>query len=60
MPNESIINFRNNLIHLLYLKIAKKIFFKIDPEIVHNYTTNLGFILGSNYLTKKVTKALFY
>ncbi|MAG07290.1 dihydroorotate dehydrogenase (quinone) [Candidatus Pacearchaeota archaeon] len=56
---ESLISIRNNILKFHYKNIAKPIFFKIPPEIVHDHTTNLGKKLGSNSLTRSLTSNLF-
>jgi dihydroorotate dehydrogenase len=43
----------------LYSKIIKPIFFKMDPEFVHDRITNTGKILGKFNLTKKIVNKLF-
>lgn len=48
-----------NLIKQAYGSMLKPILFKLDPEDVHDRYTSLGNILGSNFLTKNITKALF-
>lgn len=53
------IKIRNSIWHFLYLNFAKKIFFKMDPEKVHDRITISGRILGSNPLTRKFTSLLF-
>ncbi|MFQ5621331.1 MAG: dihydroorotate dehydrogenase (quinone), partial [Candidatus Nanoarchaeia archaeon] len=50
---------RNKVLHFLYIHIAKPIFFRMDPEDVHERTTRLGRLLGSNPLTRFLTKCLF-
>jgi len=46
---------RNKIIEFFYLNIFKKIFFKIDPEIIHDKAILTGRILGSNFLSRKAT-----
>ena len=57
---EILIHYRNNALAYIYQNITKKILFKIDPEKVHDKVLLLGRILGSNYLTKSITKSLFF
>ena len=54
-----LIKLRNNLIGFLYRKILRPIFFRFDPEKVHNDAIVIGKILGSNFLFRKTT-ALFF
>lgn len=44
----------------IYKKIIKPILFTQDPEKVHNGFTRLGIFMGKFWLTKKITKLLFY
>lgn len=48
-----------NLIHFFYQNILKKIFFKIDPEIIHDHMVKMGKFLGRFSTTRKITKWLF-
>ena len=43
----------------LYEKLAKPIFFKIDPEVTHDLMTNVGAVLGSNFVTRLLTSFFF-
>ena len=43
----------------LYEKLAKPLFFKIDPEVTHDLMTNIGVILGGNFITRILTSLLF-
>ena len=56
---EAIIYLRNKGIRGIYKGIIKQIFFKIDPEKVHDNTLRLGKILGSNPITRLATRACF-
>lgn len=47
------------LIGSAYRHVLKPIFFKFDPEFVHDEMTNRGKLLGSNKLTKKLTRMAF-
>ncbi len=47
------------IIRFLYKNILKRILFLFDPEFVHDRTTTLGRILGSNRLTRSLTAKLF-
>lgn len=57
--NESIIKLRNGLIGFFYKNILKKIFFRLDPEDVHEHMTKFGQSLGKFWLTRKATSLLF-
>ncbi|MBI2629140.1 quinone-dependent dihydroorotate dehydrogenase [Candidatus Pacearchaeota archaeon] len=56
---ELIIYLRNKAIKGIYKGIIKQIFFKLDPEKVHDNTLRLGRILGSNPITRLATKTCF-
>jgi len=55
-----LINIRNKIISFLYKTLAKPVFFQIDPETVHNLILIFGKFLGSNPITRFLTKLLFY
>jgi len=44
----------------IYNKILKPVFFKMDPEDVHNRITRLGKVMGSNFISRSFVKRLFY
>lgn len=50
--------FATNLQHWLYTRVAKPIFFKRDPEFVHDRVTHLGKLIGRWSLGRAVTKVL--
>ena len=50
--NKRIVAFRNKYIGFFYRNILKRIFFLIDPEVVHDRTIRMGKILGSNFITR--------
>ena len=52
-------NLRNRVSGILYRGILKKIFFLMDPEVVHDRTVSLGKLLGSNFITRDLV-SLFY
>ncbi len=56
---ESFIKTRNSIIAFLYKIIAKPIFFRIDPEKIHDIMLSVGKVLGSNIITKALTSAFF-
>jgi len=47
------------IIRFAYANALKPILFKFDPEDVHDRYTSFGKLLGSNFITKNITKALF-
>jgi dihydroorotate dehydrogenase len=55
-----LINIRNKILGFLYKTIAKPIFFQMDPETTHNLILMFGKFLGSNPITRVLTKLLFY
>ena len=55
----SLINIRNYLLQKFYKWILKPIFFRTDPEIVHNHMTSVGNFLGKYSLTRKLTNIIF-
>ncbi len=56
---EFFVSLRNKIIRFFYKKICKPLFFKHDPEEVHDRMTAIGRVLGSNFLTRKLTGILF-
>ena len=56
---EQLIKTRNKTNRFLYKNIAKPIFFRVDPEKVHDRMIFLGKLLGSNFITKSTTSLLF-
>lgn len=50
---------RNTIISFLYENLLRRIFFKLDPEKMHDWTIYLGRILGNNILLRKVTALCF-
>ena len=56
---ENLIKIRNIINRFLYKNIAKPIFFRIDPEKVHDRMIFLGKLLGTNFITKSLTSILF-
>jgi hypothetical protein len=53
-----LIKIRNYLIKIVYKYVLKPIFFKFDPEDVHDHMTSAGIFLGKYTLTKKLTKKM--
>lgn len=55
----SAIALRNRLLGLLYRGILKRIFFRFDPEFVHDRMIVIGKILGRFTVTRKATSVMF-
>jgi len=51
---EQLISFRNYLIRKKYKWILKPIFFKFDPENIHNKVSNFLYFLGKHLITRKI------
>lgn len=56
---EQIIKLRNGLIRIVYKRMVKPVLFKMDPEFVHDRFSLWGRIMGSNPLTRALTRLLF-
>lgn len=56
---DRIITIRNWILRELYKWILKPIFFKYDPEKVHDFITSTGQFLGEYVFTKKITGIFF-
>ncbi|MFA6524130.1 MAG: quinone-dependent dihydroorotate dehydrogenase [Candidatus Paceibacterota bacterium] len=56
---DKLIKIRNWIIKVIYKYVLKPIFFKFDPEDVHDHMTSAGVFLGKYTLTKKLTKLFF-
>lgn len=54
-----LIGIRNKILHQLYTRLMRPIFFRFDPEFVHDMFTLLGRLLGSNSLTRGLNHLLF-
>lgn len=52
--------FRNRIIHFLYTRFLKPIYFRIDPERVHDQMTFFGKFLGSNPFTRFLVRLAFF
>lgn len=50
---------RNHILHVLYTYLAKPLFFKQDPELVHERMIKLGKRLGYFWITRTLLKCLF-
>lgn len=44
----------------IYKFVLKPVFFQIDPETTHDLMTVFGKLLGSNIITRRIIKFLFY
>jgi dihydroorotate dehydrogenase len=51
--------FKYKLIGFLYRNVLKRVFFKFDPETVHDHMLKVGHILGKFALTRKLTNLMF-
>lgn len=56
---EQFIYIRNDFSHILYKHIFKKLFFRQDPEKVHDRIIKFGKLLGKSKLTKKIISLNF-
>lgn len=56
---EKIIHFRNKVNRLLYQRLAKPVFFMINPETTHDIVSFTGELMGSNILTRKLLEINF-
>lgn len=50
---------RNHLFQLFYGRVLKKIFFRFDPEHVHESVTKIGTLLGSHPIGRSFVSGLF-
>lgn len=57
--NDSLVGVRNKTSHFLYKQVLKRIFFRIDPEKVHDRMNLNGQLLGKSAITRKLTSLLF-
>lgn len=57
--NETITHYRNKVIHGLYAHVLKPVFFKRDPEDVHDRMTKVGVRLGKSSFGKTLTASFF-
>ncbi len=56
---ELVVRMRNALLHFLYKNVLKNIFFRIDPEEVHDRMIQVGVFLGKYALTRGMVRLLF-
>lgn len=54
-----IIEMRNKIVHFFYVNILKPLYFRRDPEDVHDAMTRMGMFLGCSWLARWVTSFLF-
>ena len=57
--NEIAVRYRNKIIHGSYSHLLKPIFFRFDPEAVHDGMTSVGKNLGALGLSRVLTGVLF-
>ncbi len=57
--NEVIFYLRNCITCFLYKNIVKQIFFRFDPETVHDRMINLGRFLGSFHITRGLIRLIY-
>lgn len=58
--NDAVIRARNAVIGAAYRRIAKPIFFRFDPEAVHDVMTSVGTLLGKTWPTRALTRLAFF
>ena len=51
--------FRNIILKFLYKSLLKSVFFRFDPENVHDRIVSFGIFLGSNTFTRILTSFMF-
>ena len=56
---ETLISIRNGISKFLYKQLARRIFFLMDPEKIHNSMIAFGRFLGSNPITRALTGLFF-
>lgn len=56
---EHIIATRNNAVRFIYQQLLKRIYFRMDPEMVHDGMTKVGQVLGNYAFTRTLTRAAF-
>ncbi|MCX6716192.1 MAG: quinone-dependent dihydroorotate dehydrogenase [Candidatus Taylorbacteria bacterium] len=50
---------RNRIVHVLYKHILKPIFFRCDPELIHERMTGVGAWLGRYSFSRSLTRGMF-
>ncbi|MCK9186286.1 quinone-dependent dihydroorotate dehydrogenase [Candidatus Gracilibacteria bacterium] len=58
--SEQFISLKNAVIKFSYKYILKPILFLFDAELIHDLFVTMGKILGSNFVTRFFTRAIFY
>jgi dihydroorotate dehydrogenase len=56
---DSLVRFRNAIIRFLYVNVLKQVFFKFDPEVVHDRLLGAGKFLGRFWITRILTRFFF-
>lgn len=56
---ESVISVRNQIFAWAYRNVFKPVAFALDPETVHDGATLVGRLLGSNPITRSLTRLMF-
>jgi len=56
---QAVIWFRNHIIHLFYRFLLKPVFFRFDPEVVHDRMCSVGVFLGKSWFLKQLTGLFF-
>lgn len=56
---DTLVKIRNSVLRWNYAHILKPVFFKMDPEFVHDRFVFIGRLLGSNPITRASTRLLF-
>ncbi|MDP2642431.1 MAG: quinone-dependent dihydroorotate dehydrogenase [Candidatus Peregrinibacteria bacterium] len=57
---EEFIALKNDVVKFLYKHVVKRIVFLFDPELIHDLFNLFGRFLGSNFVTRLFTRAIFY
>ena len=56
---ESRVRLRNSIVHFLYIHVAKPVFFRKDPEDIHDAMTRVGEKLGGSQFLKNIAGLFF-
>ena len=57
--SDIVTTYRNKVLHSLYVYTLKPLFFRIDPEVVHDQMTRVGIHLGHFSIMRKVVHTCF-
>jgi dihydroorotate dehydrogenase len=57
--DQVLIYYRNKILHGIYIYFCKPIFFRNDPEVIHDFMTKIGVQLGRSSFGQKFTQFLF-